>query len=142
MSEDDIAELRYYYKALQYPIVILPNGQVVILDNSQLSGQPSTTTDNSIVSSFLMDLAYSVLCYLEDGHDLTDTLVRHALLNRHPRVSAKTRVSTGGDDSVAGDNLTSTRYKECLALVCKMFGFKIKASEEATLTKISGFTVI
>lgn len=137
VSEDDIAELRYYYKALQYPIVILPNGQVVILDNSQLSGQPSTTTDNSIVSSFLMDLAYSVLCYLEDGHDLTEALVRHALLNRHPRVSVKTRVSTGGDDSVAGDNLTSTRYKECLALVCKMFGFKIKESDYRETTDLS-----
>ena len=65
------------------------------------------------------------------------TLVRHALLNRHPRVSAKTRVSTGGDDSVAGDNLTSTRYKECLALVCKMFGFKIKESDYRETTDLS-----
>lgn len=137
VSQDAIDELRYYYESLQYPIAILPNGQVVILDNSQLSGQPSTTTDNSIVSSFLMDLAYSVLCYMEDGYELNDALIRKALVNRHPRVSVKTRVSTGGDDSVAGDNLTSTRFKESLSLVCKHFGFKIKESDYRETTDLS-----
>ena len=73
VSQDAIDELRYYYRSLQYPVCVLPNGQVVILQNSQLSGQPSTTTDNSLVSSFLMDLAYSVLCYLEDGDDCPDS---------------------------------------------------------------------
>jgi hypothetical protein len=137
VSADSIEELRYYYDSLQYPIVILPNGQVVILENAQLSGQPSTTTDNSLVSSFLMDLAYSILCYVDDGHELNERLLRHALINRHPRVSTKTRVSTGGDDSIAGDNLTSTQFKAALSMVCQHFGFKIKESDYRETTNLS-----
>jgi hypothetical protein len=122
-------ELKYFYESMIRPLCLLPNGQVVYFDNGQLSGQPSTTTDNSIVCSFLLDLAFSMMYHFKEGDKVGIELMTRALLNRHPKCSTHGIVKTGGDDSIQATHVDPIVYKECLVFVCSQFGFKVKDEE-------------
>lgn len=130
VSDEDRAELRFYYDDLQQMHVVLPNGQVVLLDCGQPSGQPSTTTDNSIIAAFLIDLAFSVLAHYQDGQgSLGSALVEAALANRHPSCRSQCIIKTGGDDSTSASNLNLDDYLPALNAVCEYFGFEVKMEE-------------
>jgi len=135
VSSADKEELRYYYDSLQELMVVLPNGQVVFLDNGQISGQPSTTTDNSVVSAFMLDLAFSVIAWSNDlQKPITEELVHYALVHRHKSVDKLTRIKTGGDDSASATDMHPEKYREALDLVARMHGFAVK-NEDFKVTR-------
>jgi len=127
VTDEEKKELKYYYNSLQELLVVLPNGQVVNLDNGQISGQPSTTTDNSVVSSFMLDLAFSVIAWSNElQKPIDDELVHYALIHRHRDVDKLVRIKTGGDDSASATDMPPQKYREALDLVSRRHGFAVK----------------
>jgi len=138
VSKEYLDELKYYYDSLGNIVCILPNGQVVRLHNGQISGQPSTTTDNSIIASFILDLAFSVIAWSQElGKPITPELLEYALRNRHPSCATKCILKTGGDDSTSGTDLDPSLYKEALDLCAKTYGFEVKLEDFGVFTDVT-----